>query len=220
MTQTNTPDSHMPPQPGETDAPQNPVYSGPRFNPDTNEWAPSNEQEAVWGLAEPSHGDQPEADPVSESYGQAPSGTVPDTRLNLIDSIRARTPLAAPVVEHHHVVETQELASSKLRLRLVAVVGNNAPTVILEENPARDRALIHIFTAGSTILLTPLRQGGAPVLVAAPTLPGAFWPLQTNDGTLEIKAQAGMEAVGVSAAGVVLVSVLEEMKDTNPGVGL
>src|SRR5215472_7438436 len=82
-------DAHMPPQPGGVErAANDPVWATPSWNPQTNEWAPTNEQHSVWGLAEPSHGDDPNAEPVSEQYGADASGTVPEAGMNLLDSVR------------------------------------------------------------------------------------------------------------------------------------
>lgn len=219
-TATTNIDAHMPPQPG-----GDPVWAN-TYNPDTNEWAPSNEQHSTFGVAEPSHGDAETAEPMVNDPGDprtyTDGGGVPDARPNLLDAVRGQgVPLQPPPQRIEHHVYTEEVASTRVRARVIAVVGNNAPTVLLEENQKRDRALIKVLTAASTILISPVRQGGQPAIVGAPTLPGAFWPLIATDGNFEVKSQAGVEAIGTVAAGtVILVAIWEEMRDTAVGIGL
>ena len=216
----NAIDAHMPPQPLPED--DDPVW-GNTYNPETNEWAPSSEQHSTFGVAEPSHGDEPDAAPSSEQYGRYDDdgGTTPDARLNLLSSIRGvNAPLPAPPIQVQHVVTTETLQPALVRARSVVVAGNTQASVLLEENPNRKRALIRVFTAASTILVSPLRQGGVPQLVAPPTTPGAFFPLSTADAQLEVKSGAGVEAVGITAAGVVIVSVWEEMDGPGNHPGL
>jgi hypothetical protein len=217
MTDTNV-DAHMPPQAVPAD--DDPVWAN-EWNPDTNEWAPSSEQHSVFGVAEPSHGDEPHAMPEAD-YPGGPSdgGTVPDARLNLADTLRGKGPVPAPVARIEHVVTTEEVAATIVRARIVAVVGNATPTVLLDEAPNRKRALIHVITAASQILVYPARQGGIPALVAAPTTGGAFWFQATGDAHLEVKAQAAVEAVGITAGGTVLVAIWEELNTLHPGIGV
>lgn len=212
-------DAHMPPQPG-----GDPVFAN-TWNPDTNEWAPTNEQHSTFGLAEPSHGDVPEANPESDEYGRYEGrGSVPDARPNLLDAVRGQgVPLGPPVQRIEHVISTQELGpdADLVRGRVVMVVGNQTPTVLLEQNARRKRALIKVITSASVILLTPMRQGGTPNLTVAPTAPGAFYPLATGDPVHEVKSGAGVDAYGAqAAAGQIMVAIWEELQQPGHEPGL
>jgi len=172
-------DAHMPPQPaGQQTAPQDPVYATPQWNPETNEWAPSNEQHSTWGVAEPGHGDVEDANPVSESYGHAPSGTIPDRRLNLIDSVRdVRGPTPAPTVHYTHDVRTTEAGAESVRFHQEFVQGTAPPTPILQQNPNRKRALIRISSGVTNSQNNNLTATGVPATVTVPT--GQTWTLQS-----------------------------------------
>lgn len=224
-------DAHMPPQPGPA-APEdsNTVFARPSWNPETNEWAPSNEQHSTFGVAEPSHGDDPSAVPMSDAPGQPPDtvGSAPDARLNLLDAVRYGGAAAPPVVEHHHVVETSEQGNIKVRGKTVrvqaAAAGGNAvaSVVLLEENPARVRAVIKVITANGQVVLTPLRQGGVVPTLTAAAAPIAGWVQTAGDPPLVVESQAGVEAVIFNATAVSAcdVTVWEELNDSAPGIGL
>jgi hypothetical protein len=174
-------DAHMPPQPGGVErALSDPVYATPSWNPQTNEWSPSNEQHSVWGLAEPPHSDDPTADPMSESYGQVPSGTIPDARLNLIDSVRqSMTPIAPPPQEHHHVVEEVEKGSPIWRVRHVVVQSSTVPQQIVEENEQRKRVLLRIIPSDATVASTNPNLTAAPPPATLTVPAGKSWSLQS-----------------------------------------
>jgi hypothetical protein len=172
-TTTHNVDAHMPPQPKPDENLQADPALVPHWNPDTNEWAPSNEQHETWGVAEPPHYDDPTATPVSESYGQAPSGTVPDARLNLIDSIRPRTALPAPVVRHEHEVRTTETGSETVRFRQEFVSGLT-PTTLLAQNPNRKRALLRVLGSATSFVVTTPTTSSATVLTV-PVPAGQTW---------------------------------------------
>lgn len=180
-------------------------------NADSNEWAAeltppgvAVELPEVEGLGDPAAGDV----------------TTP-SESSAIEDVRESVATARTHVDVRHFVETSEHSADLARARLVAVVGNQVPSVLLGQNGERTRALVSVFTAGSTILVQPAMQGGAPVLTATPAAPGAFWPLVTGDPPLEIKCGDAVEAYGISAAGVVLVKVWEELigEDYKPGGG-
>ena len=199
-------DHHFPPQP-----------NADIVDPATNEWAPSNTPHAVGGLGEPSHDDDPHAAPLSNSEGHPNTynegGGTPDGRLNLLDAVKAHGTPAPPTQTVHHVMETREVAGRRISSRILAVVGNQVPTTLLEDNPQRERALIKVITSNSTILCSPKNQGGIPVggFAAAPTVPTAFWAQATGEGPLEVKSSAAVDAYGIVAApGVVLVAIWEE----------
>lgn len=225
-------DAHMPPQPGDT-ADVNPVFATPVWNPDTNEWAPSNEQHSVFGVAEPSHGDDPSAMPMSDAPGQPPDtvGSAPDARKNLLDAVRqGPTQLPAPVVEHHHVVDVQEQGNVRVRTKTVRVQAQPAggggndyqPVTILEEAPNRSRAVIRVITTNGQVVLTPLRQGGVQPTLTAAAAPIAGFVLSQADGMLTTEVQAGIEAVvfNVTQQAFADVTVWEELNDSAPGIGL
>lgn len=171
-------DAHMPPQPGHAQrVAADPVYATPSWNPDTNEWAPSNEQHSVWGVAEPGHGDDPTAEPMSESYGQAPSGTIPDQRYNLIDDVRRQmAPLAPPTQEHHHVVEEVEKGSPTWRVRHVVVQGAT-PTQLVEENQNRKRMLLRIIPGDAPVTQVIPINGSGTLQFTVPA--GKTWTVQS-----------------------------------------
>src|SRR5215831_6018411 len=124
-------DAHMPPQPG-----GGPVWANV-WNPDTNEWAPSNEQHSTFGVAEPSHGDDPTAEPMSTQYGRE-DDSARYGNLNLLDAVRSPgREVPSQPVRVEHVVHTEEVSSARVRARLMAVT-NLQNVVLLEENPNRD----------------------------------------------------------------------------------
>lgn len=166
-------DAHMPAQP----APQDPVYATPRWNPETNEWAPSNEQHSTWEVGEPSHSDEPTAHPMSDAPGQTEFwGSIPDERLNLIDSVRTpRGPIVQQVVHHEHDVRTTETGAESLRFHQEFVSGS-APITLLTQNPARKRALLRIGSAVVNSQNNNLTAVGVPAIVTVPT--GQTWTLQ------------------------------------------
>jgi hypothetical protein len=220
--------AHMPPDPGD-----HPVWAN-TWNPQTNEWSPSNEQHSVFGLAEPSHGDTPAAEPMPNDPGDPRSyqdgGGTPDARLNLLDAVRGTgQPVQAPVQRVEHVIHTQEEPSSKVRARVVRVqapaagAGGPVTTVVLEENMKRDRAILKCITTSGVVVLMPLRQGGVNVATAgAPAGFMAGFPLATGDPPLEVKAGAGVEAIIANTGGSAFcdIAIWEEMRDTAPGIGL
>src|SRR5512143_1583627 len=84
---------------------------------ENSEWAPSNEPLSVFGVAEPGHGDVEDAEPESQQYGRDDQGggSTPDVRLNLLNDVQRAAAAAAPVIEHHHVMETVERGSTQVR---------------------------------------------------------------------------------------------------------
>lgn len=213
--------AHFPPQaiPNETDEPW--------WNPDTNEWAPSSQQHSTFGIAEPSHADEPVARPMSEAPGQPPGseGSEPEARLNLLDSVRqgGRAEHApVPVQRVEHVVTTEEHAADQIRTRTVRVTGTQ-PTTLLEQNPNRIRARLKVITTSGQVILSPLHQGGIGVgPVAAATAPLAGWVQSQTDPVLTVEAADGVEAIA-SNTGVTAftdVSIWEEMKAAGNSPGL
>lgn len=209
-------DAHMPPSPG-----RQPVWADV-WNPDTNEWAPSNEQHSTWGVAEPTHFDAPTATPETPSYGVPDGGVMPDGRLNLLDSVKAGgSPATVPRAVVHHVIETQEEASSHIRTRIVRVQGT-APTTILEQNPNRDRAIVKAITTNGIVVLFPVHQGGVQASAAVPAGGAAGWPLATGDSDLKVESSDGVEAVVFNSGAQAFcdVAIWEEMKGPNDAPGL
>lgn len=191
------------------------------WNPGSDRWDPNSEP--VGGYHdEAMYGDVGTADPMSESYGGPPSGTVPEAGLNLLTDVDVAAPSMLPPIEHHHVVETIELGSDAVRARTVRVVANNIETELLPQDDRRSRALIKVVTSASAILIGAARSGGNPAFNATPTGPAVFWYHATGDGVLEVKATAAVSAFGTSAAGAVDVSVWEELsvKDNTPGLAV
>lgn len=203
-----------------TDPPLESTVWARDWNPATDEWDPNADTEQ-WGESIGQHGDDPTAVPVSESYGQPAAGTVPDPRANLLtDILGNRQAAPPPTVEHHHVVETIETGASRVRARVVRVVGNQSEVTLLEQNDHRTRALIKVVTSASVIIIGPARQGGNPGFTATPTGPAAFWYHATGDGTLEVKASAAVSCFGTLAAGAVDVAVWEEIESDTSIPGL
>jgi hypothetical protein len=225
--------AHMPPlSAAVVDLVENPAVW---WNPDTNEWAPSNTPNNVVGSGapgQPSHGDVMTADPMSNYVGHTtPGGTTPDARPNLLDAVRRSNtpaPTAFAPIEHKIVVETTHVASSANRARVVRVQaqasgGNDAQAVVLlEDNPNRDRALIKCITTNGVIVLTPLRQGGVPTNLAVPTGNIAGYPLATGDPVHEVKSSDGVEAyiANGTAQAFCDVAIWEEMKTPGYEPGL
>lgn len=203
-TPTTALDAHFPPQP-ESD--------GRGWGPPTNEWAPSNEPHGVFGLAEPSHGDVATATPVSDTEGHVDGGTTPDARLNLLDAVRGGHAVPVPDRPIVHLVETHDASSDTCRARqliVAAAAGGPTPTTLLDENEARDRALIQNVAGGVLFVMPGHGGGGATVGVGAVAGPG--FPLAVG-ATMEIKSGAMVEAMAATAA--VTVAIWEEL--TLPG---
>jgi hypothetical protein len=211
----------------------------PWWNPETNEWAPSNTPHNVAGPGapqQPSHGDVMTADPMIDQPGvyggmAGQGGGTPDARPNLLDAVRgSRTPVPAQLapVQHQIVVETKEVASSANRARVVRVqvqgAGQNAQQAVtlLENNPNRDRALIKCITTNGVIVLAPLRQGGVPTGTGVPSGNMAGYPLATGDPIHEVKSSDGVEAYiwNTGAQTFCDVAIWEEMKTPHDEPGL
>lgn len=171
---------------------------------DTNVWGPRAEPLALVGIAEPSHGDDPTATPTAAT--QEPG------RMTLLDSVRQPMQEAPPPpVTIHHVLETQEVGTPIMRARTVVVGSTRQPSVLLEENPDRTRALIKVVTGASTVNIA---AGGAAtggnVTASATGQPMAAWPQATGDPLLKVETQA--QVIAYSPAGTnVLVAVWEEL---------
>lgn len=203
---TTVPDAHFPPL---SDVPVN-------WNPITNTWEPIPPL-AEYDVAEPGHEDIPTATPLSDTAGHEDSdgGSTPDRRMNLLDAVRGGVDPDVPLDNVvHHVMETREAPVSICSGRIVAVVGNAQPSVLLSENPNRTRALIKVITSASVIMVGAEGQGGNVPLVAAPTIPAGQYPQATGDPVLTIESTGAVEAYGtVAAPGVILVAVWEEQTD-------
>lgn len=190
------------------------------WTPTIDAWDP-NADTGPWGENVGEHGDIAVAEPVSEQYGQSPSGTVPDVRANLLTDIRRGNGVSAPPgVTQHHVVETVERGAARIRARVVRVVGNLTEASLLEQNDGRTRALIKVVTSASVIIIGPARQGGNPQFNATPTGPSAWWYQATGDAALEVKASGAVSAYGTAAAGAVDVAVWEEIETDSSIPGL
>lgn len=200
---TNVVDAHFPPD-----------------QPPTNEWDPGSEQYSTVGIAEPSHGDDPTAQPMSDAPGQDPGtvGSTPDGRMNLLDAVKGAAPQLPPVQEVHHTVETFSVGSDRVRGRVVRVVNNNIETTLLEQNPNRVRAIIKPITTNGVIIIGSALQGGNPQYTAIPTGPAAFYPQATGDPTLTIESTAAVVAYGTVAAGFCDVAIWEELQADAPGL--
>lgn len=222
---TNNVDAHMPPQP----APADTSTVQQQWNPDTNEWAPSNEPDgggsAELGNQEPSHGDVTPARPMSREPGGPDTGSQDSPRMNLLDSVRQppqSTPL--PVQRVEHVVKTQDDGTDLVRTRTVRVQGTT-PVVLLEENPYRTLAMIKMVTSNAVITMYPLRQGGGGVSsTGVPTAPNAGYLFATGDPVHKSESKAGIEAI-VEDTGSSLfadVTIWEEMSVPGdaPGIGI
>jgi hypothetical protein len=204
-----------------------PVWSN-TWNPETDEWSPSDEPYNVVGEAggpygEPTHYDTPDyaGSPSSEQYGHEDGGTVAVHELNLIDDVKQRMRTAPPPQVVHHVIETFEEGAELVRARVVRVVGNQQQTMLLEENPNRRRALIKCITTAGVVMVQPAHQGGNLTNAAIPTGNQAAYPQATGDPVLEVKSQAGVEAYGIVVApGFVDVAVWEEMTGPKHDPGL
>jgi hypothetical protein len=226
-------DAHMPPQPEEVAQPSS-VFAN-EWNPVTNEWAPSNNPHAATTVQDPSrnqqpsHGDVHDARPQPSDLGApwtwAPpdDGSTPDARMNLLDAVKNPRQVSRPPTQIvHHIVETNEVSSGRIRARVVRVQapaagGNDAASVVLlEENKDRDRALIKLITTNGVIVLTPMRQGGLTANTAVPagSIPG--FPIATGDPVHEIKSSEGVEAYIANSSGQAFcdVAIWEEMKST------
>lgn len=214
-------DAHMPPQPIPKE--DDPVWAN-TWNPETNEWAPSSEQHSVFGVAEPSHGDEPHAAPSSEEYGRPDpdGGTIPDARMNLLDAVQGTTAaLPAPPVTVRHIVETQEQSSPLARGRVVRVQGG-APTVLLEENPNRARAILKAITTSGIVLLYPARQGGVQPQTGVPVGTMAGYPLATGDPPHVVESGSAVEAFAANTGVTAFtdVAVWEELDQPGSAPGL
>lgn len=205
-----------------------PVWSN-TWNPETDDWSPSDEPYDVVGVqgdafGEPTHFDTPDyvGAPIgTDQYGIEDHGSVPVRELNLIDDVKARMRTAPPAQVVHHVIETFEEGAELVRARVVRVIGNQQQTMLLEENPNRRRALIKCITTAGVVMVQPAHQGGNLTNAAVPTGNQAAYPQATGDPVLEVKSQAGVEAYGIVAApGFVDVAVWEEMTGPKHDPGL
>lgn len=209
--------AHLPPAPG-----RQPVWADV-WNPVTNEWAPSNEQHSTWGVAEPTHYDSADATPETQSYGVDERGSsTPDARANLLDAVRSGGPPATvPTHIVQHVITTQEEPSSHIRTRTVRVQGTE-PTVLLEQNENRIRAILKVITTSGQVLIGPVHQGQQVRNTATATAPLAQWVQSAGDPHLVVESSEGCEALA-SNTGVTLfsdVSIWEEMKGAGDSPGL
>jgi len=195
------------------------------WNPDVNEWSPSNEPEGTYGLAEPSHGDVALAEPLTEPYGGPSSGTVPAPGLNLLTDVAPTGAPAAPpqMVRHDVEVHTYESGAELIRARTIPVVGTTTVTRILDPNPDRRRALIKVATATATVQIGAIDQlnPAIPQTNATPTSPTNTYFLDAIDGVFDIKSADGVDALGVAGlvGNIVYVSVWEELNAPSHDTG-
>lgn len=251
MTQTTVPSSipepehqgvdvnaHMPvATPPQTSSPLDTVF-GLAWNPDTNEWAPSDHPvgggDAENANQEPSHGDEHYARPMGNDPGDPPTytegGGVPDARANLLDSVRAAPQAPQPVAQVHHTVETIEQGNDRTRARTIRVQlaavggGNDGGTVILEQNPARAFALIKCVTTNGVVILFPGQEGiGNLQYTGVPTAPSPGFFLATGDPVLKIESTAMVSAIAADTGTQAFcdLSIWEEMSNPSgdPGIG-
>lgn len=222
---TNNVDAHMPPQPVVPAA----APGGFTWNPDTNEWAPSNEPigggSAELANQEPSHGDVQPAHPQSREPGGPDTGSQDSPRMNLLDSVRnppQSMPLPTQRVEH--VISTQEDGTDLVRTRTVRVQGTT-PVMLLEENPYRTMAYLKMVTSNGVIMMFPTRQGGAGTSTTGiPTAPNGGYLFATGDPVHKSESKAGIEAIvqDTGASTFADVTIWEEMSvpGDKPGIGI
>lgn len=139
----------------ETHSAPDPVWADV-WNPEPNTWSPTDEPFPAYGqdaatVLYQSHADVALAEPLSESYGAAPSGTVPEAGMNLLTDVRQPAgPTPPPNIQViQHEVHTYETGSEAVRFHQETVQGI-APTTLLMQNPMRKRALLKIVAAGNT----------------------------------------------------------------------
>lgn len=170
----------------ETMTPDNPdtVWAN-TWNPPTDEWSPSAEPHNTWGVAQPGHGDLSMANPMVDAPGDprtvppTTGGSAPDVRDNLLTDVKKSMAVAPPPQVVHHVVENVERGAESVNVRQITVVGNQAPTQLLESNPARRRALIRIVPnnpGGVNSENNNLTAVGVPATVTVPA--GQIWTIQ------------------------------------------
>jgi hypothetical protein len=184
------------------------------WNPDVNEWSPSDDPEGTYGQAEPSHFDVAAATPMEPGEQSA--------ALNVLTNVRTAGvgPQSPPTPTVNHEVHTYETGAEAIHMRTVAVVGNVVPTRLLDPNDDRRRALIKVITSASVIVINGINDGGNQQLTGPPAQSLAQWAQATGDPMLEVKATGGIEAYGTSATGTVFVSIWEELNAVAPGVGV
>lgn len=167
----------------ETMTPDNPdtVWAN-TWNPPTDEWSPSAEPHNTWGVAQPGHGDLSMANPMVDAPGDprtvppTTGGSVPDVRDNLLTDVKKSMAVAPPPQVVHHVVENVERGAESVNVRQITVVGNVAPTQLLEANPNRRRALVRVVPADPAASLNPLYNGsGVNTSLVVPA--GKTWTL-------------------------------------------
>lgn len=180
-----------------------------RANVDTNVWLPKVEPLALIGIAEPSHDDDPTADPAAGIGAGAP-----EERLNLLDAVKAPQAVTPPETIVHHVLETQEQGTPSFHARTIVVpgaVGVHPVTTVLEENPNRTRAIVKVLTGSGVINLTEGGSGiGGSATASLANAPMAAWPQSASDAPFKIETQAQVVAYNPGNANV-LVAIWEEV---------
>lgn len=170
----------------ETMTPDNPdtVWAN-TWNPPTDEWSPTAEPHNTWGVAQPGHGDLSMANPMVDAPGDprtvppTTGGSVPDVRDNLLTDVKNRMQTPAPAVEVHHVVENVERGAESVNVRQITVVGNVAPTQLLESNPNRRRALVRVVPSDPAIATANNNLTAAPPPATLTVPAGKTWTLQS-----------------------------------------
>lgn len=171
----------------ETTPQQNPVW-GDLWNPDPNAFSPSATPVGVWGIGEPSHGDDPNARPETPSYGVPDSGTTQDTRANLLTDVKQRGALPPPPQVIRHEVHTYESGAEAVRIHQETVNGV-VPTTILMQNRKRKRALVKLLSGTTGLVVMPFSaSNNSSFTITVPA--GQTWQVQsflfvyTTDGTV------------------------------------
>lgn len=175
------------------------------WNPDVNEWSPSDEPEGTFAQAEPSHFDVPSASPMEPGESSA--------SLNLLTDVARPVAQPPPPQIVHHEVLTTEAGAEIVRSRTIVVPGNTTVVRLLDPNLDRKRALIKVVSATAGIQIGPMDEVTAAVLVNAlpPTVQTNTFFLQSSDGTMEIKSSDGVDCLGCAPTGTVLVTIWEEL---------
>lgn len=171
--------------------PPGPESDGYGWNPLTNEW---EKVPPLGTVVEHDHTDIPTASPVSDTEGHVDGGTVPDARMNLIDSVRGGVADAPPVQVVRHLLETTEVPSDNVAARGVTVKAGGQPTILLNANPNRTRALLKVLTGGGAVYMGPT-SSLANALVGAATGARPGWLLAAADPIFESKSSAEISAI-------------------------
>lgn len=202
------------------DRPDTPVWAN-EWTPHVDRWDPNADTYTEYERQGPGHGDLPDASPMSDEYGQPTSGSTPDARANLLTDVRRVRQTAPPIQVIRHEVITSEAGAERIRARTVMVTSNAAPTVLLDANPNRKRALIKVITSNQVIMVNEGRAGYGQPLAAVPTANATGWAQATGDPMLEVKSQAMVEAYGAGAVNAgtntlttpIAVTIWEEIQD-------